>query len=120
MNENKQVGHFIFRLKNIYAFLLVCGLIPVVGSSQTEHTRRRMDFDVHEFKSKKIIVPAFQSGISLSHVSGIIVVDARADSFPVGFMQKSVSNWNFGAAEASDQYTNKKPTFLLLNEGVEK
>ena len=110
----------MIHLKKIYAFLLVCALMPVIGSSQTAHTRRRMDFDVHEFKSKKIVLPSFQSGVKLSHIGGIVVVDARADTFPIGFMQKSVSNWNFGDADASDQYANKKPTFLLLQEGVEK
>ncbi len=87
----------------IVPILFLYSSIPLIAHSQTSNSFRKDDYDITKFKVKKIGIAPSQDQIQLKNIGGIRVIDARADTTAVGFMQKNT----------------RKPVFLLLDNGLQ-
>ena len=62
---------------------------------QTPNSFRNEDYDVRKFRIINMKVPTPQKHLSLNNVHAFMVVDARPDTVPIGFMQKHPLNHAF-------------------------
>ena len=104
---------------------LAGNLFFVIIQAQTSHSRRKEDFDVREFEAATIDLTAQAYILQLHHLQGITVIDARADTSSIGFMQKKVVDPVLGAISSaaknqSEQRINKTPTFIMLGAGLQQ
>jgi len=116
----------------IIFLLAVVQVSALAVGGQTSHTRRKENFDVHEFHDKQIhlIKPAEQ--LSMTGFSGISVIDARADTSHIGFMQRRIKipfleanvsplyGENERIYEGKEQIKTTRPTIVRLGNGTKK
>jgi len=94
------------------AFNLIYLLVPTCIFAQDSQTWKREEFDLHEFAKEKIRLQPFHSNITLKYINHILVIDARADSMPIGFRQRIASYNKFflvlqnGVARETEEFVN--------------
>ncbi len=82
-------------IKKIISFTSTLFVILSSISGQPHNGFRNEDYDIHKFRVIKIKIAGPQKHVALRNFSSVIVVDARPDTIPVGFMQKHVLNHAF-------------------------
>jgi len=92
--------------------------------AQLSHSRWKENFDMHRFWVKTIAIPAPGSRLLLQNISNVLVIDARADTGRVGFMQKKIIDpvsgvLNNAVRNQEEQKINTRPTFVKLRNGVQ-
>jgi hypothetical protein len=117
--------HFRAPFKKIFFFALIVPLFFLTAQAQTSHSRRKENFDIKEFRSEKITIATPSDRVTLTNIHGITVIDARADTFSIGFMQKKVIDPFFGALNnavknQAEQRINRTPTFITLGGGLQQ
>ncbi|MFT3934234.1 MAG: hypothetical protein QM726_11500 [Chitinophagaceae bacterium] len=93
-------------------------------NAQLSRTHRKENFDVHRFQTETIQIADAALMLPLKNMQGITVVDARADTAVVGFIQKKTIDpilgaLNNAAVNQTEQKINRTPTFITLNEGLQ-
>ena len=116
--------YFLAPVTKKFFFVLTALLFFLNGQAQTSHSRRKENFDIKEFRSEKITIATPSDKIVLTNIHGITVIDARADTFSIGFMQKKVIDPFFGALNnavknQAEQRINRTPTFVTLGGGLQ-
>src|SRR5260221_8719936 len=101
--------------KKLLFVTLLCFLSFMAAHSQVAHSKRKENFDVHRFRIVSIGIPAPSDVLMLKNIRGVTVIDARADTATIGFMQKKVVN--NASWYQSEQKINKMPTFMRLYNG---
>jgi len=111
-------------LKKNIVLLLLINLCLLTTQAQTAKSYKKEDFDVRHFRVKKISIAAPESLLEIKNMHGMAVLDLRADTSMVGFMQKKIVDpipGLFNSAEIqTEQRVNKKPTFISLREGLQR
>ena len=111
-------------LKKNIVLLLLINLCLLTMQAQTAKSYKKEDFDVRHFRVKKISIAAPESLLEIKNMHGMAVLDLRADTSMVGFMQKKIVDpipGLFNSAEIqTEQRVNKKPTFISLREGLQR
>ena len=102
----------------------LCCVCFFCADAQLSHSRWKENFDVNDFRVKTIDLPAPGSKLLLQNINGISVIDARADTNRVGFMQKKVIDpfsvaMNNAIRNQEEQKINTRPTFVKLRNGVQ-
>jgi|GEM_PF-504522 len=110
-------------VKKANLFLLAFFSAMFGAEAQTSHSRWKENYDVNEFRIKTIEVAVPEEKLVLSGFSNILVIDARADTGRVGFMQKKIVDpisgvLNNAANSQEEQKINTRPTFIKLVSGV--
>ena len=100
------------------------GLVAVV-QGQISYSKRKENFDINRFRVVHVNVPAPSTSIVLKNISGLNVIDARADTVSVGFMQKRIYALSTGfstnaAWNQAEPTANKTPTFVRVRNGFGK
>ena len=111
-------------LKKNIVLLLFFNFCLLTAQTQTAKSYKKEDFDVRHFRVKKISIAAPESLLEIKNMHGMAVLDLRADTSTVGFMQKKIVDpipGLFNSAEIqTEQRVNKKPTFISLREGLQR
>jgi len=111
-------------LKKNIVLLLLFNFCLLTMQAQTAKSYKNEDFDVRHFRVKKISIAAPGSLLEIKNMHGMVVLDLRADTGMVGFMQKKIVDpipGLFNSAEIqTEQRVNKKPTFISLREGLQR
>jgi len=111
-------------LKKNIVLLLLINLCLLTMQAQTAKSYKKEDFDVRHFRVKKISIAAPESLLEIKNMHGMAVLDLRADTSMVGFMQKKIVDpipGLFNSAEIqTEQRVNKKPTFISLRGGLQR
>lgn len=110
--------------KRIIFFMLIAQSLSIAMQAQTSHSRKKENFDVHEFEQQTISISAPGNVISLRNMYSIQVIDARADILNIGLMQKKIvdpflSALNNSARNQTEQRISKTPTFITLASGLQ-
>jgi len=107
------------------AFFLVTGhLFFLTMQAQTTHSHKKENFDVREFGKQAIRISPPADRLSLRNMSGIQIIDARADIVNIGLMQKKVVNafsdaLGNAAKNQTEQRITQTPTFIILDDGLQ-
>jgi hypothetical protein len=116
--------HYNLLHRVVVLLLFINGwLLP--ASAQTAKSYKSEDFDVHHFRVKKISIAIPENTVDIRNMCGITVMDVRADTSVVGFMQKKIVDplsGIFNGAEKSqtEQRVNKRPIFISLAGGLQQ
>lgn len=120
-----QHSHFRKVEKRILFLTITPLFIFFATQAQTSNSRWKENFDIHKFRTSVIDITATTGILQLKNIKGITIVDARADTANVGFMQKKIVDpitGAFGSAvmNQSEQKINTRPTFIVLGAGLQK
>ena len=120
-----------FRLQKsiVHLLVIIAAVFHLHANAQTSHTHRKENFDVHEFRVKTINLSLPGDTMQVSDISSIKVIDARADTGRIGFMQKKIIkplipnpafrlNENQRIKDQEELAKRRLPTFLKLGPGV--
>ena len=73
-------------LKKNIVLLLLINLCLLTTQAQTAKSYKKEDFDVRHFRVKKISLAAPESLLEIKNMHGMTVLDLRADTSMVGFI----------------------------------
>ena len=113
------------RLKKAGLLLLLIQCVFLNAKAQLSHSHRKENFDVHKFWIEAIEIAAPTNKVLLKNMRGIKVIDARADTAAIGFMQKKtidpfLGSLNNATQNQTEQKINKRPTFIALDNGLQQ
>ncbi len=92
---------------------------------QTTKSYKKEDFDVHNFRVKKVGIGEPATIRQVANIQSITVIDARADTSVVGLMQKKIIDplsgiFNGAEKAQTEQRLNRKPIFVSIDGGLER
>ena len=87
-----------------FFILLVLLCCKLSASTQTSNSFKADDYDIAKCKIKKISIAQPLGNIRFTNIANIEVLDARADTTAVGFMQKNTRKPIFVASNNSLKY----------------
>jgi len=110
-------------LKIIGVMFLSCTFF-FYAHAQLSHSRWKENFDVNKCRVRTIDIPAPGNRLALQNIGSVSVIDARADTVRVGFMQKKIVDpvsgvFNNSARNQEEQKINTRPTFVKIRNGVQ-
>jgi hypothetical protein len=117
--DRARIKIFVLLLFNFISYFLLS------ASAQTASSYKKEDFDVHQFRVKKIDIAAPENILDIKNMRAITEIDARADTSIVGFMQKKIIDpvsgiFNGSEKSQTEQRINKKPIFISLTGGLQQ
>ncbi len=109
----------------VHIVVVLVSLFCLHAGAQISHSHRKENFDVHKFWVEVVEIAAPVQRVSLKNIQGLKVIDARADTSAIGFMQKKTIEPFFGSLNnatqnQTEQKINKRPTFIALDNGLQK